>query len=616
MVIVGNDSKNESITLDVIIQRAEEEEIQVAIEERRTGEKIVKVLKEGREYYLNSIYGEDLAECWCNQCDLRGYGTVVVLLGIANGEYIEKIKERNSDVVIILYEPSYSILYAAVECIGIGEFDEKTQNIYLCIGEGSLSKLYNTMDTLIGYENMKNVRIMVSPNYELIMEEAFERFRDICSQKMSMIYVNKNTMEMFKKEFIQNITDNIPDNINQYSLGDLKDSFDNIDLDEIPAVIVAAGPSLDKNIRELKNIKGKAFIVAVDTALKSLARENIIPDIAVTVDPHKPVSLFDNEKISHVPLIYSLGANADIKQVHKGMRIYQNDKNSILDKLIYKFEKKVLRLSTGGSVANDAFSLVQVLGFKTIIFIGLDLAYPNNKMHTDSAYEKESENYIEADSKKYIEVEDIYGNMVKTEGNMNIYRQWFEREIINYPDLKVIDATEGGAKKKGMEILTLSEAISRECRSEGNIDFPSIIASTKPYFSNEEKYEIIEYINNLSKEMDSTRKRMKEGIEAYDKLDEFNRRQKYTGKEFQNTMKRVADINRWLTDSKEMEYLQLYVAEDDYKIKGELYEEKENSYEDIKHMITSGKELINSMINATYQVEADMKQAAEKMNNI
>ena len=167
-----------------------------------------------------------------------------------------------------------------------------------------------------------------------------------------------------------------------------------------------------------------------------------------------------------------------------------------------------------------------------------------------------------------------------------------------------------------MEILTLKEAIQRECKSDKNMDFPSIIASLKPYFTHEEKHEMIEYINNLSDEMNSTRERMKEGIRAYDKLDEFNRKQKYRGKEFQKTMDKIADINCWLTDSIEMKYLLLYVAEDDYKIKGELYEEKENSYEDIKHMITSGKELINSMINATYQIEEDMKQAAEKINSI
>ena len=334
MIIVENNDKQEKTTLDTIIEKAGEEEIQVEIEERATGKKIVKVIKENREYYLNSIYGDELAQCWCNQCDLKGYGTVVVLFGIGNGEYIEKIKERNKDITIILYEPSYSILYAAIECIGTDYFDEKTENIFLCFGKDGLWDMYNTMDTVIGYENIKNVRMMISPNYELIMKKECESFKELYNQRLAYINANRNTIKNFGGEFLRNIIDNISDYIYQYGLGDLKEAFDNVDLEKIPAVIVAAGPSLDKNIGELKNAKGKAFIIAVDTALKALAKENIMPDIAVTVDPHKPIGLFDHEKINQVPLVYALGANAEIKQVHKGIRIYENSTTSLLDSFI------------------------------------------------------------------------------------------------------------------------------------------------------------------------------------------------------------------------------------------------------------------------------------------
>lgn len=614
MIIVENNNKQEKTTLDTIIERAGQEEIEVVIDERITGKKIIKVLKENREYCLNSIYGEELAEFWCNQCDLKGFGTVVVLLGIANGEYIEKIREKNKDAAIILYEPSYSILYAAIECIGAENFDKKTENIFLCSGKDGLGELYNTMDTVIGYENRKNVRMMISPNYELIMSKECESFKELFIQRLINIDANKNTINKFAGEFLQNIIDNISDYIYQYGLGDLKELFGNIDLEGIPAVIVAAGPSLDKNVRELKNIKGKAFIISVDTALKSLAKENIVPDIAITVDPHKPIGLFDHEKINQVPLVYALGANANIKQVHHGMRIYENSTNSLLDSLIYKFEKRVLRLSTGGSVANDAFSLARELGFKTIIFIGLDLAYPYNKMHTESAYGMDLNNHISEEDDHYIQVEDIYGNMVKTEENMNIYRQWFEREVGLYPDIKVIDATEGGAKKRGMEILTLKDALQRECKSDKGVDFSKLMGELTPYFTEEEKSEIINYLNNIDDEMEALRKKMREGIMAYDKLDEFNRKQKYTGKEFKNTIDKITDINNFISDNKEMEYLQLYVAEEDYKLREVVFDEKDNLYEDIKHMAENGKRLINSMIDATYQIEKDMTLAAEKIN--
>lgn len=613
MIIVENNDKQEKTILDTIIQKAEEEEIEVIIDERITGKKIIKVLKENREYCLNSINGEELAEIWCKQCDLKDFGTVVILFGIANGEYVESIREKNKDAVIILYEPSYSILYAAIECMGAENFDDKTENIFLCIGKDGLGNLYNLMHTVIGYENIKNIRMMISPNYELIMNEEYDVFKKFVIQILIGLYTDKNTIKKFGGEILSNIIENISDYICQYGLGDLKEIFSNIDLEGIPSVIVAAGPSLDKNIKELKNIKGKAFIISVDTALKALAKENIVPDIAITIDSHKPIGLFDHEKINQVPLVYALGANADIKQVHHGMRIYENSTSSLLDNFIYKFEKRITNLSSGGSVANDAFSLAQELGFKTIIFIGLDLAYPYNKMHTESAYGAANNNISEEDD-NYFWVEDIYGNMVKTEGNMNIYRRWFEKEVGLYPDIKVIDATEGGAKIRGMEILTLKDALQRECKSDKSIDFSKLIGELTSYFTEEEKSEIINYLNNIDAEMEALRKKMREGIMAYDKLDELNRKQKYTGKEFKNTIDKITDINNLLSDNRKMAYLQLYVVEDDYKLREVVFDEKDNLYEDIKHMAENGKRLINSMIDATYQIEKDMRLAAEKIN--
>ena len=42
------------------------------------------------------------------------------------------------------------------------------------------------------------------------------------------------------------------------------------DLSDVPAIIVAAGPSLNKNVQELKQAKGKALILVVDAALRAV----------------------------------------------------------------------------------------------------------------------------------------------------------------------------------------------------------------------------------------------------------------------------------------------------------------------------------------------------------
>ena len=53
----------------------------------------------------------------------------------------------------------------------------------------------------------------------------------------------------------------------------------------VPAMIVAAGPSLNRNIEDLKAVEGRALIVAVDTAVRPLLTAGVQPHLAVSVDP-------------------------------------------------------------------------------------------------------------------------------------------------------------------------------------------------------------------------------------------------------------------------------------------------------------------------------------------
>jgi hypothetical protein len=53
----------------------------------------------------------------------------------------------------------------------------------------------------------------------------------------------------------------------------------------VPAVVVGAGPSLDKNLKGLTKLEGKVLVVAVDTAVRPLLAAGIRPHLVVAVDP-------------------------------------------------------------------------------------------------------------------------------------------------------------------------------------------------------------------------------------------------------------------------------------------------------------------------------------------
>ena len=388
---------------------------------------------------------------------------------------------------------------------------------------------------------------------------------------------------------------------------------ENIEVEKYPAIVVSAGPSLDKNIRELKNAKNKAYLIVVDTALKAVLRAGIKPDVAVTVDPHKPLVLFEDERISELPMVVCNSSNTKVLKRHKGKKIYFGDSESYSQSICKKYNKSLSPLESGGSVANNAFSLAKFLGFETIILIGQDLAYPDMKGHTKDAYDNERENEIDFTKKKYIEVEDIFGNKVWTEGNMDAYRKWFEMQIVRYPQLKVIDATEGGAKIKGAEILTLKEAIQRECKDLEEVDYEKITAELKPYFENEELEEIRKELKDIPKELDVIREKLHEGIAQYKELKKSAKAEEISTCKVKQIMEEVAEISEWLENKPEMRLVQMYNYEADYNMKGKVFNIQDDLKEELSTIAENGIEMLQSYFGAMDMLEENLDILYQRM---
>ena len=123
---------------------------------------------------------------------------------------------------------------------------------------------------------------------------------------------------------------------------------------DMPAIVVAAGPSLNKNIDELKRAKGKAFIIAVDTAIKPLLKKGIIPDMFAIVDGKKPIELVQNEEVKKIPLLTSISASHDVLEYHTGMKFFYNEGDIYINSMFFMNGKILEPLACGGSVATAA----------------------------------------------------------------------------------------------------------------------------------------------------------------------------------------------------------------------------------------------------------------------
>lgn len=598
------------------LQEQEETEYDVFLDTSISGEKIVGINSNGKDWYFNSRYSaEKAAEVWAEGTEVQNYEAVIIVFGFSNGMYLKKLIEKYPDNIIIAYEPSMTLMQLVLKEIDLSEclMHEK---LFLAVGEKGKRLFTEYVQSLIKYTKYKLVDWFVIPNYRKLFELDYLKVQHIYMIWMRQITLDRNTFILLQDEFADNYLANMYEFFNNYTIDSLYDCFEEIDKEKRPAIVVSAGPSLDKNINELKKVKDKAFMIVVDTALKAVLRAGIIPDLTITIDPHKPLILFEDERIRKLPMIFCIMSNKQVMDSQKGKKIFFGDSESYIQAIFNKYDKKISTLETGGSVACNAFSTAVFLGFKNIILVGQDLAYPNGKEHTKDAYDNEAENKLK-DGKRYFEVEDIYGGKVLTEENMDAYRLWFETQIVRYPHLHVIDATEGGAKIRGTEILTLNEAIERECKNLGKIDFAKLIDGISKTYSEEELDEITKQLYNIPEELKKLKRKIKSGIKQYEELERqggLNESERDKA-QIRKIANKIEKINQWIDEKPEIYLIHMYNYKDEYIVQEEVYDIKDELNEELCAIAQNGIKMFNSYLTAMERLEKNLPKLYESMKS-
>lgn len=239
----------------------------------------------------------------------------------------------------------------------------------------------------------------------------------------------------------------------------------------VPAIVVSAGPSLNKNINQLQQLKDKAVIIAVDTIAQRLCDEGIIPDFICSIERGiETYTYFYEGKTYPVDstLVGPLVLYPEVFEEFPGEVVIPMRGN------VGEFTwlKEILGLqddysiSIGLSCAHVAFGVAEHIGASPIILIGQDLAYGNSPKETHAGgtiyddKELTSSMYAKIET---LETEGYYGGAVETTEIWNAFRTWFEMEIAN-KQLNVINATEGGAKIAFSKQLSLEEVGEQYCK--------------------------------------------------------------------------------------------------------------------------------------------------------
>ncbi|WP_026508108.1 motility associated factor glycosyltransferase family protein [Butyrivibrio sp. MC2013] len=534
----------------VIFSQKKVEECELApyasIAEDGKGQKVLCLEHEGYTYAMSSLIDADMSsECLAERNNDPHMFENYCLFGLGDGRAAEKIMDNLLDNnILFAIEPDIEVFKFNMQHFDYTRLFKKENFILLTDIEEIYEEFSNVIFNLTNASSEYPIRLIISPGYDVIYSEICRKCIDIMNFNKTEQASSRVTIERMNSAINENNIVSLPIYLRSSDLFCLKKAFEENDIEDVPAIIVAAGPSLDENIEDLRKAWGKALIIAVDSAFRTLDSHGVDYNIGITIDPKKPFSIFEKELAKGKPLISGLSGNREAVAQWKGRLFFTGNGQvkSIVENSFFSGKNKhpFIPINSGGSVATDAFYTLMVLGFKKIILVGQDLAYKGDLGHTSEYALEESKSYL--DKRGTALVEGWNGDILRTDDQMKYYLKWFEKMFMAYKgQLEVIDATEGGAKKEGARQMTLAAAIDEYCKRE--IDFDRIIEECDYAFDDDERKEMTKELSTIEQKLIDYRGRLLGYKEANLKLKKLFEEGKTEGSAFKNTYKQVKKAN-------------------------------------------------------------------------
>lgn len=422
----------------------------VQIEKSKDNFNILKINKDNKSCYLGSKYSQSRElDKFMESVEPLTEKDNYIVLGAGALEHIKLLLDKKDKKSKILVVEAIDYILEEVKKLDIYEELIKNEDIVLT---NSIEEIKEFMNENINDLNLEYAKLLSFSNYNKIFtDELMESYKEIKEHLINMA-LERNTKLQFKDEWVDASLINSKYLFESQKINNFKDKYKNI-----PAIIVSAGPSLQKNIKYID--RNKALIISGGRTLKPLLGIDIDPDFMAIIDGSQAsYELVENylDK-TNTNLIYNEMTNSKILDNYKGPKICSAQSGFMKEIL----GEDIVDIIKGGSVANAMTFIAAFMGCNPIIFVGQDLAFTDNKGHaecakTDNVSVDANENYYKTND---VYVKGINGDEVRTSLSLKAYKESLEDIVESFRDTKFINATEGGAAIKGTEVRKLKEVL-------------------------------------------------------------------------------------------------------------------------------------------------------------
>ncbi len=425
--------------------------------------------------------------------------SIHIVYGLGLG-YLFQFASVHSKGTVILYEPDLNILRFAFSLVDFSA-DILKDNIFIASTFEKLSEhIYKKSGT-------KNKPVVLSiPTQRSFAPEAFDDFIKQLQNTVGSFSLDLKYTQQKLYPSLKMLIENLPSLLFEQPLARYKDVYRGK-----TAVIISAGPTLDRNLETIKKYRDRFVLFAVGTALKTLYANDIKPDFLCIIETYNSSRQVEGLDLSDVNFITEPYSNPALRK-YKYKKIFSHISSNTPTNQFWSeiIEEDISEYFSKGTVSYTALNCARLLGCSKIILVGQDLAYIEGQCYSkDSAYKdlccqfNKEKNSWEITAKDFEQfamaispssnpkvrqntalnrlknlnsslhfVKGINGDMIPTESVYSAFIKPLREYTTIYNDREYINTSLVGAQIDGYKNMSLEEALA-DTEPVGNIELES-----------------------------------------------------------------------------------------------------------------------------------------------
>lgn len=421
--------------------------------------------KKFKTYFIHDQKGA-VAESISWLASIRPQCQVLYVFGAGLGYSFLTIKkwlEQNTQLHLVYIEPLLPALFHLFQTeIGSKMVQHPRVHFFHFKNRFDLKKLIHHLSAEF---SLLKCQVIISPFYRHYFPKMASWSEKTILREQEMISTMILESRDSKNHFFRNFTTLAPHLNGRYNGSMLLNAFHNI-----PCIIVGAGPSLKKNIELLKTLPDKALIIGGSSALSALTQQGFIPHMGNYFDPYQRVyDRFLTNTAFELPILHCARTFSEVARWIHGPQVYLKGASST--PVVHWLEQlqgfSGVQFQDLISVTTLNTSFAQFLGCNPIIYIGVDLAFTDQKNYAEGVVQNVKINPIDSQNesalfefnkKQY--AKDIYGQTIETRAGWIMEAEGLSELAKSTPNIRFFNGTEGGIAIPGIPNLPLKEIAS------------------------------------------------------------------------------------------------------------------------------------------------------------